>query len=176
MLLCLTLLAVQLGGVDVILCDTGGHDALLGMVIQTAAALAALILGAALTKGSAVGTGDTDKGFLTAFELFHIGGLVVVPTVIADIIGIAFFIVIILGETGFKDALEGGQIHGVGVEDFFIDFFPDIPGMGDGDTVGIGFGILAALFLAQDIGRHPTIETVLMSILSLGIELVDTAA
>ena len=167
------LFLIELGSVDVIIGDACGHHALTGVFIQATATTSAFVLGCALPKDCTTRTGDADKSFLTAFEFFNVGGLIVVPAIITDIIGIAFLIVIILGKACVQHTLEGGQVHGVGIEDVFKDFFFHVPRMGDGDAIGIGFlGLLAAL--ADDIGTHPVGEGVAMAGLCLALEHLDT--
>ena len=152
---------------------SGEHGALLGMVADTAAATAALVGGAAFTQRSSIMAGDAECGRRRAGNLPGIGGGIVSPCVISYIIGVVrllgmgvdivlqvigivdFLMVaigIVLRQTGIHLRHEGVPVHAVTVEDFLIDFFLDVPRLGDLDAIGVGLGILAALFLAQDIG------------------------
>ena len=95
---------------------------------------------------------DTDSGHLTVLQLSGIGSLIVFLAVASQVVGVAFLIVIIVCETRVHADLECLEVHGIGVKDILVLDFRIIPRFGHMNLIGIGFSILTATALAQDIG------------------------
>ena len=109
------------------------------MGVERTSAFPALILGCSLPKCRTVRTGDTDCYRLASFQFLFIGRLVIVPAVGSDIIDIAVFVVVKFRQMCIKLSLECVQIHGIGIEHVFIDYFLVVPAFRDMDFVSVCF-------------------------------------
>ena len=112
--------------------------------------------------------GDADGGHLTVLHFLSIRGLIVFLTVMPKIVCITIFVVIIVCKSGI-------QVHGIGVKDILIFDLGMIPRLGDMNLIGVGFGILAALALAQDISRRVIADVVGVAIIGV-VKLLNTAS
>ena len=119
--------------------------------------------------------GDADGGHLTVLHFLSIRGLIVFLTVMPKIVCIAIFVVIVVCKSGIHSSFEGFEVHGIGVKDILIFDLGMIPRLGDMNLIGVGFGILAALALAQDISRRIIADVVGVAIIGV-VELLNTAS
>ena len=117
--------------------------------------------------------GDADGGHLTVLHFLSIRGLIVFLTVMPKIVCIAIFVVIIVGKSGIQSGFEGFEVHGIGVKDILIFNLGMIPRLGNMYLISVGFSILSALTLAQDISRRIVADAVRVAIIGV-VELLDT--
>ena len=118
---------------------------------------------------------DADGSHLTVLHFLSIRGLIVFLTVMPKIVCIAIFVVIVVCKSGIHSGFEGFEVHGIGVKDILIFDLGMIPRLGDMNLIGVGFGILAALALAQDISRRIIADVVGVAIIGV-VELLNTAS
>ena len=156
---CLVQQRIQFRKVEVVFRHRGLHGALLGVGIQRAAALTALVLCRALSERNPVGTGHADGHALASLQFGGVRCLVIVPRTGRYIIGVAVLVFVELRKSDIQLRPKRIQVHRVGIEDFLIDNFFLIPAFAHMDFVCVClFGLL--VFLADDIGTHPIVDAV----------------
>ena len=140
---------IQLREVKVVFRDRSLHGALLGVGVQCAAALAAFVLGGALSERHSVGTGHADGHALASFQFGGVCRLIIIPRTGGYIVGIAVLILVELRKPHVQLRPKRVQVHRVGIEDILIDYLFLVPALAHMDFVCVCFlGLL--VFLADD--------------------------